>query len=56
MQENLAIGMKTPDFNFMTPWKNENNFYDCMEGKKNFLIFLRYIGCTTCQLEINNLR
>lgn len=39
MQENLAIGMKTPDFNFMTPWKNENNFYDCMEGKKNFLIF-----------------
>jgi len=51
----MKVGMKAPDFDFITPWKEENNFYNCIEGKKSFLIFLRYYGCRTCQLEMLNL-
>ncbi|MBM7871555.1 peroxiredoxin [Clostridium pascui] len=52
MSEKLSIGMKAPDFNFITAWNAENNFYKNISGKKNILIFLRYYGCTACQLQI----
>ncbi|WP_186429520.1 peroxiredoxin-like family protein [Clostridium sp. BSD9I1] len=52
MSEKLSIGMKAPDFNFMTAWNLENNFYDSTSGKRNILFFLRYYGCTVCQLQI----
>lgn len=55
MQKNLAIEMKAPDFYFMTPWTKGNNFYRCIGSKKSILLFLRYLGCTTCQLRIHNL-
>lgn len=52
MSEKLSVGMKGPDFNFITAWNAENNFYKNISGKKNILIFLRYYGCTACQLQI----
>lgn len=52
MSKKLSIGMKVPDFNFTTAWNAEDNFYKNISGKKNILIFLRYYGCTVCQLQI----
>lgn len=52
MSEKLSIGMKAPNFNFITAWNSENNFYENISGKKNIMIFLRYYGCTVCQLQI----
>ncbi len=55
MQEKLRPRMKMIDFNFVTPWKNKQNFYQEIDGKMCCLFFLRYLGCSTCQLEIHNL-
>jgi peroxiredoxin len=51
----LAAGDKAPDFTFQTPWEKKRNFFEETRGGKSILFFLRYYGCTTCQLEIHNL-
>jgi len=55
LAERLIVGMEAPDFNFNTPWRKDLNFYQFITGKSNFLFFLRYYGCTICQLEIHHL-
>jgi Peroxiredoxin len=44
-----------PDFSFVTPWKGNRDFYEETAGKKTVVFFLRYYGCSTCQLEIHNI-
>lgn len=40
------------DFNYNTPYEENINYMEKMKGKKNYLLFLRYYGCTVCQLDI----
>ncbi len=55
MLPQLRVGEKAHDFLFVTPWDSEKNFFAVTAGKRSLLFFLRYYGCTTCQLEIHNL-
>ncbi|HEX3027563.1 MAG TPA: peroxiredoxin-like family protein [Clostridia bacterium] len=55
MSEVLKSGMPAPDFTIQTPWGKTETFYKMADGKKCFLFFLRYVGCTLCQVEIHQL-
>ena len=56
MSYGLNIGDKTPDFKYVTPWVSDLNFYESINNTTGILIFLRYIGCPICQLEMSNIR
>ena len=47
-------GKEATDFTYASPWKEENTLFEQID-KPTFLIFLRYYGCTVCQLDIQNL-
>ncbi|EKN70649.1 alkyl hydroperoxide reductase/ Thiol specific antioxidant/ Mal allergen [Neobacillus bataviensis LMG 21833] len=51
----VQLGMKAPEFTFNTPWLESNQLYDVLENKKTILMFLRYYGCSLCQLDIATL-
>ena len=51
----LTKGQVAPDFTFDTPWETGKSLYGSLGGKKTFLLFLRYRGCTICQLAIHRL-
>ena len=52
----LKIGDVLPDFTFDTPFEKGKSLYAAAEGKPVFLLFLRYYGCTVCQLDIRELK
>lgn len=43
------------NFTFDSPWKTNLDFYQETEGRHCVLMFLRYYGCSTCQLEMHGL-
>lgn len=46
-------GSKAIDFNYQTAWKENVQLSEKVkEADKTFLIFLRYMGCTSCQVDI----
>ena len=50
----MEVGMKLPNFTYNTAWKQDQDFYAAAKagkGKKTVLRFLRYYGCTVCQLD-----
>lgn len=49
-------GMRMFDFTYDTPWLTGRRFYEQAGGRKCILMFLRYIGCSTCNLEMLTLR
>lgn len=53
----LIKGQIIPDFTFTTPFVNELSLSETAEkaGGKTALLFLRYYGCTLCQLDMRNL-
>lgn len=51
----LEKGMKMEDFPYSTPWKTVKSFLEESAGSLTCLMFLRYYGCSTCQLEIHEL-
>lgn len=51
----ITKGDKGIDFTFDTPWETGRNFFAETEGKQTIVFFLRYYGCTVCQLEIHTL-
>lgn len=55
MAEKLTAGMSAPSFTFQSVWSTDRNVECYPESGKTFLFFLRYYGCTLCQLEIHNL-
>ena len=55
MTKRYRAGSVVPDFNFVTPWSEEKNFYAVSGGKKKVLFFLRYYGCRTTQLEFRDI-
>ncbi|WP_432354445.1 redoxin domain-containing protein [Sporosarcina sp. A2] len=48
----FQIGSKAVDFTFETPWSESNELYKVLGDKKTILLFLRYYGCSLCQLDI----
>lgn len=52
----LKIGDILPDFTFNTPFEQGKTLYAIAAGRPVFLMFLRYYGCTVCQLDIQELK
>ena len=49
----IEKGMKATDFTYCTAFKENIKLSDkVQEADKTFLIFLRYMGCTSCQVDI----
>lgn len=45
-----------PDFTYDTAFETGKQFYETIDRKPTFILFLRYLGCTTCQLDIQQLK
>ncbi len=53
MSEKIIAGMKAADFSYCTAYKENCRLSEkVQEAEKTFLIFLRYMGCTSCQVDI----
>ena len=49
----IEAGCKLADFSFNTPFESDVKLSEKAKGaKKTVLLFLRYYGCTLCQLDI----
>ena len=55
MKRQYQAGETFPDFTFDTPWKSGLSLYQEMGEAPCVLMFLRYYGCSTCQLEMRYL-
>lgn len=51
----LMIGSTMPNFIYNTAYESGKIIYANL-GRPTFLLFLRYLGCTTCQLDIHQLK
>ena len=50
----LTKGLQMPDFTYLSPYaEGEKTFADFAGGKKTFVVFLRYYGCTVCRLDLH---
>jgi peroxiredoxin len=56
MNAKLRVGDKAPDFIFETPWERGRGFYEAAGNKPAVLVFLRYLGCPICQIDMANLK
>ena len=52
----LAAGDIAPNFSYNTPWSKSLDFYKETSNSSSILIFLRYIGCPVCRLELANIK
>lgn len=50
--ERLKVGDIMPDFTFNTPFTQGRSLAEAVGDKKTALVFLRYYGCTLCQLDL----
>jgi len=51
----LVVGQKMPDFSYNTVYNNNLSYLEDIKGKKTVLLFLRYLGCSMCQLDLLDL-
>ena len=50
----LVKGIKMPDFTYLSPYaEGPQSFETFAEGKKTYVVFLRYYGCTVCRLDLH---
>ncbi len=56
MDIKLRVGDKAPDFQFVTPWEEGKSFFKDAGSKPAVLVFLRYLGCPVCQIDMANLK
>ncbi len=50
----LVKGAKMPDFEYLSPYaEGTQSFEAYSQGKKTFVVFLRYYGCTVCRLDLH---
>ena len=53
----ISFGDKAIDFTYQTPYGKTSTLKEKVQkADKTFLIFLRYYGCTICQLDIRAYR
>lgn len=50
------IGDDAVDFTYETPWESGKTYHDATRDKTTVLIFLRYLGCPVCQMEMADLK
>lgn len=50
--QQLKEGQQMPEFVFNTPFEKDLSFHEVAKGKKTGLVFLRYYGCSLCQLDM----
>lgn len=48
----LKQGDVFENFTYNSPFQSGKDFYEATGGKPSFVIFLRYYGCTICQLDM----
>jgi peroxiredoxin len=56
MGKRLYAGGDAPVFVFDTPWKKGLRLSDSIKKGPTVLVFLRYIGCPVCQMEVARFR
>ncbi|MCP4136727.1 MAG: AhpC/TSA family protein [bacterium] len=56
MNTQLKAGDKAANFQFDTPWKSSQDFYNTIQNQDAVFVFLRYYGCPVCQMEMGSLR
>jgi peroxiredoxin len=56
MNLKLKPGDSALDFRFDSPWKSDQAFYQTIANKPAAVVFLRYIGCPVCRMEMANLK
>ena len=50
----LTKGAKMPDFEYLSPYaEGTKTFCEFANGKKTYVVFLRYFGCTVCRLDLH---
>ncbi len=48
-------GEKLRDFKYLSPYsEGEKSALEYLNGKKAFVVFLRYYGCTVCRVDMHN--
>lgn len=52
----LSVGDTAPDFQFDTPGKRGLRFYNEIGETPAVMVFLRYIGCPVCQMEMAGMK
>ena len=52
----MKVGDNAPDFKYITPWEKDKGFYESAGKKPAVLVFLRYLGCPVCQIDMANLK
>ena len=55
-ESKLSKQDEAPDFVFDTPWKAGQQYYKEAGDNTSVLIFLRYIGCPVCQMEMARIK
>lgn len=51
----LTVGAQIPDFHFDTPFEKDLDYAQVTsQTNRTALVFLRYYGCTLCQLDIHD--
>ncbi|SHJ48499.1 Peroxiredoxin [Dethiosulfatibacter aminovorans DSM 17477] len=48
----LNVGDSMPEFKYSTAYDSNIDYLDEIRGKQAALFFLRYYGCTVCQLDL----
>lgn len=50
----LTKGTKMPEFTYLSPYsEGQQSFEAFSNGKKTYVVFLRYFGCTVCRLDLH---
>lgn len=52
----LSAGMKMPEIMYDTAYESGLSYLEKIKGQKAAIIFLRYYGCTVCQLDLLELK
>ena len=51
----LKNGEKLQDFKYLSPYsEGEKSALEYLKGKRAFVVFLRYYGCTVCRVDMHN--
>ena len=56
MAKRLSQGDSAPEFTFNTPWQSGLSFAKSIAPGGAVLIFLRYVGCPICRLDLAELK
>lgn len=56
MNHQLKPGDNAPDFRFDSPWKSSQAFYTTKANRSAVVVFLRYLGCPVCRMEMADLK